>query len=85
MMYALVGGLGHPLAGPIVGSFVITIIPEVLRSIREYEPIVTGGITIIIIIFLPLGILNVYDRFFKPWFSVLWYKVKSGDWRPAQR
>lgn len=68
MMYALVGGLAHNLSGPIVGALILTFVPEYLRVAREYEPIISGVITVLIIIFLPMGILSLYDRLLKPRF-----------------
>jgi len=62
MMYAVVGGLSHSLAGPIIGSLVITFIPEYLRVAKEWEPVVTGVTIILIIIFLPSGVLGLLDR-----------------------
>jgi branched-chain amino acid transport system permease protein len=62
MMYAVVGGLAHTLAGPIVGSLVITFIPEYLRIAKEWEPVVTAVAIILIIIFVPTGVLGLVDR-----------------------
>ena len=67
MMYVIVGGLFHSLAGPIVGALVITFIPEYLRMAKEYEPIITSGFIILIIIFMPMGILGLIDQRVKPW------------------
>ncbi len=62
MMYAVVGGLAHSLAGPIVGSLVITFIPEYLRMAKEWEPVITAVAIILIIIFMPMGVLGLFDR-----------------------
>lgn len=67
MMYAVVGGLFHSLAGPIIGALVITFIPEYLRVAKEYEPIITAIAMILIIVFLPMGVLGLIDRTVKPW------------------
>lgn len=66
MMYAVVGGLTHSLAGPIVGALIVTFIPEYLRLAKEYEPIITAIAMILIIVFLPMGILGAIDRL-KAW------------------
>jgi len=65
MTYVFVGGLAHSLAGPIIGAFVVTFIPEYFRVAKEYESIITGAIIILIIVFMPMGILGVYDRVMK--------------------
>ena len=61
MMYAVVGGLFHSLAGPIVGAIIVTLIPEYLRVAKEYEPIITAIAMILIIVFLPTGVLGLMD------------------------
>ncbi len=58
MMYVVVGGMAHTLAGPIIGALVVTFIPEYLRVAKEYEPIITSAAIILIIIFVPSGILG---------------------------
>jgi branched-chain amino acid transport system permease protein len=67
MMYVVVGGLGHALAGPIVGSLIVTFIPEYLRVVKEYEPIITSAAIILIIIFMPMGFLGLIESRVKPW------------------
>jgi len=67
MMYAVVGGLGHSLVGPIIGSMVVTLIPEYLRIAKEYEPIITSAAIILIIIFMPMGILGLVTPRLKHW------------------
>jgi len=61
MMYAVVGGFAHSLAGPIVGAFVLTFTPEYFRVAKEYESIITAVVMILIIVFMPMGILGFYD------------------------
>jgi len=67
MMYAVVGGLAHSLIGPIIGSIVVTFIPEYLRIAKEYEPIITSTAIILIIIFMPMGILGLINQRVKTW------------------
>jgi branched-chain amino acid transport system permease protein len=67
MMYAVVGGLFHSLLGPIVGALIVTFIPEYLRLAKEYEPIITAVAMIAIILFMPMGVLGVYDSRIKTW------------------
>ncbi len=62
MMYAVVGGLAHTLAGPMIGALVITFVPEYLRVAKEWEPVITALAIILIIIFMPMGVLGVVDR-----------------------
>jgi branched-chain amino acid transport system permease protein len=68
MMYAVVGGLFHSLLGPILGALIVTFIPEYLRVAKEYEPIITAIAMILIILFMPMGILGLYENRVKRWF-----------------
>lgn len=66
-MYALIGGLGYYTAGPILGAFVMVFLPEVLRAGEEFQPIFFGFLLILIIVFLPGGLLSIKER--SPWLS----------------
>jgi len=68
MMYAVVGGLFNSLSGPLVGALIVTFIPEYLRVAKEYEPIITSGAIILMIIFMPKGIMGLLDERIMPWF-----------------
>lgn len=69
MMYVIVGGINHSLMGPLLGALIITFIPEYLRAAQEYEPIIRSVFIILIIIFLPNGILGLFDKYVGPWFQ----------------
>ena len=58
---AFVGGLGYLVAGPIVGALFMTLLPELLRVAGSYEPIITAVIIILVIMFLPKGIIGSQD------------------------
>jgi branched-chain amino acid transport system permease protein len=80
MMYAVVGGLFHSLSGPIIGAAIITFIPEYFRVAKEYEPIITSAAIILMIIFMPMGIMGLIDQRIKPWFfRKKWYTGLSGE------
>lgn len=57
-LYAVLGGLEFYVMGPAVGSIIMTFIPEYLRIIKEYEPIVTGILLLLVILFFQGGILG---------------------------
>jgi branched-chain amino acid transport system permease protein len=69
MMYVVVGGIAHTLTGPLIGALIVTFIPEYLRVAKEYEPIITAGAIILIIIFIPSGILGLIQFRIKPWLT----------------
>lgn len=55
---AILGGLGYAILGPIIGSLIMTLMPEMLRITGEMEPIFTGFLLIFLIKFLPGGVLS---------------------------
>ena len=57
-LYAVVGGLEYYILGPIIGAVLMTFVPEYLRIVKEIEPIITGALLLIIILFFPGGILG---------------------------
>jgi branched-chain amino acid transport system permease protein len=62
IIYSITGGLGT-LAGPVIGTIVITILWEILNSFgMTYERfIIIGVILILVIIFLPKGLVSLPD------------------------
>jgi branched-chain amino acid transport system permease protein len=66
-IYAILGGTGFAFLGPIIGTFIMTFVPESLRIAKEIEPILTGALLILLIIFLPGGILSLFDLRRRHW------------------
>jgi branched-chain amino acid transport system permease protein len=62
MIYGVVGGIGYQISGPVIGAVVMTVLPEMLRVIEQFEPVVTGLILVIVIIFQPNGITDLLGR-----------------------
>jgi branched-chain amino acid transport system permease protein len=52
---AILGGIGG-LPGPIIGAAILTLLPELLRSLRDFRLVVNGLILVVIVLFLPKGI-----------------------------
>lgn len=61
-MFALIGGLGFFIAGPIVGACIMVFLPEFLRVTVHFQPIFYSILIILIVIFLPGGILSIPKR-----------------------
>ncbi|MBS4023576.1 MAG: branched-chain amino acid ABC transporter permease [Dethiobacter sp.] len=61
LMYAVVGGTSA-VAGPVLGSFVLIGLEEWLRPLQEYVPIFTGVILILVLRFLPGGLLSIPEK-----------------------
>ena len=52
---AILGGV-NSLIGPVVGSLFLTLLPEVLRGLKDFRLVVNGMLLIVIILFLPRGL-----------------------------
>jgi ABC-type branched-subunit amino acid transport system ATPase component/ABC-type branched-subunit amino acid transport system permease subunit len=60
---AILGGSGF-MAGPAVGGLLLTVLPEILRGAGEYKDFVTGFLLLLLLIFLPKGIVGLLARMF---------------------
>jgi branched-chain amino acid transport system permease protein len=63
----MVGGQAK-FAGPIIGAVILTLVPEIARPLKEYRPIVFGGIVVIIIFFMRQGLIEI------PYYLPLWWR-----------
>ena len=61
LSWVIVGGLGK-IGGPILGSFILTIIGELLRAVGPFEPIFSGATLVVIMLFLPGGLISLRFR-----------------------
>jgi branched-chain amino acid transport system permease protein len=59
-IYAILGGMDFVFLGPIVGAAVMISIPEFLRILKEVELIFSGTVVILLIIFLPDGVISLF-------------------------
>lgn len=55
LVYMVVGGQSR-FIGPLVGTTVLTLVAEGSRPIAEYQPMITGAIAIVVMIFMPMGL-----------------------------
>jgi branched-chain amino acid transport system permease protein len=69
-IYAILGGIGYPTLGPLLGSLVMTLFPELMRIANILAPIITGAVLILLMLFLPEGLLGLFQ-----WRSVVIEKV----------
>jgi branched-chain amino acid transport system permease protein len=53
----ILGGIGN-LSGPVVGAVILTLLPELLRSFKDFRLVVNGFILVLIVLFLPKGIAD---------------------------
>ncbi len=61
MVMLSVGGLGR-FPGVILGAFIVTIGNELLREVGHYRLLLLGLAVVLIILFMPRGIVELYDR-----------------------
>lgn len=61
LVYMTVGG-AEAFTGPIIGAFVLTILPEVARALKEYVPFIYAGVLIAVIFFMPEGLAGIPAR-----------------------
>jgi branched-chain amino acid transport system permease protein len=52
---AVLGGI-HSAVGPVLGSAILTTLPELLRALADYRLMVNGFVLVLIVLFLPRGI-----------------------------
>ncbi|MGI9951040.1 branched-chain amino acid ABC transporter permease [Moorellaceae bacterium AZ2] len=74
MIIMVVGGGMGTIEGPVLGAFLFTFLPELLRSSAEYRLIIYGLLLVIIVRFLPGGV----------WSLVLMCKSKLSSIQPAR-
>lgn len=59
-MYLVVGGLGT-LAGPLIGALALPWLTQYLQFMQDYRFLVFGPLLIVLLIFLPHGLVGLYD------------------------
>ena len=57
LTYLLVGGIGS-MAGPLIGTLLITWITQSLQFLQDYRMIIFGPILVLLIIYMPYGIVG---------------------------
>ena len=57
LAFAVLGGTSVWI-GPIIGALVLTAMPEVLRFLKEYRGVFNGLVLLIVIVYLPGGLVN---------------------------
>ena len=61
LSYVLLGGIGTPLA-PVLGAWVLTLLPELLRGFSDVRLVLNGLIIVLAVLFLPNGLLAIRMR-----------------------
>ena len=65
----ILGGI-NSLTGPVIGAVILTLLPELLRSFKDFRLVVNGFILVLIVLFLPKGIWDParFRQLFNQWF-----------------
>jgi branched-chain amino acid transport system permease protein len=74
LLYMVVGGV-HSFWGPLVGTTLIMLVREFAREAKEYWPLVIGLLLILIVFFMPKGLMALDE------YLVQWYKKLRGLFR----
>lgn len=59
LIFAVFGGLGNHW-GPVLGAVTLTLLPEMFRFLQDWRPIIYGVSVLIVVIFFPGGLLNLF-------------------------
>lgn len=62
LVYAVLGGSNYAIAGPFLGSTLMTLLPELMQRAREFAPLIIGFILVLLMLFLPGGLLSLWDK-----------------------
>lgn len=65
LVYMVIGGIGS-FAGPIIGTAVLIIIPELFRGLKEFVPYIFAGILLIVVFVMPQGLAGL-PEYIKLW------------------
>jgi branched-chain amino acid transport system permease protein len=61
VMYMLVGGRDR-FGGPIIGTAILVMVPELFRGLKEFAPLILGAIMVIVVFLMPQGIAGLFDQ-----------------------
>ncbi|MFH1241825.1 MAG: branched-chain amino acid ABC transporter permease [Pseudomonadota bacterium] len=61
VMYMLVGGRDR-FSGPIIGTAILVMVPELFRGLKVFAPLILGAIMVIVVFLLPQGIAGLFDQ-----------------------
>ncbi|HWR07562.1 branched-chain amino acid ABC transporter permease [Sporomusa sp.] len=76
LLFAVFGG-SNVVWGPLLGSVILTTLPELLRSAADYRAMIYGGILVIMMIFRPQGLIS--EETIRYWQSKLKTSSTAGE------
>ena len=60
-LLCVIGGM-KSLVGPVIGAIFLTFLPEIFREAKAYEPLIFAVVVLLIIFFLPGGLMSLPQR-----------------------
>ncbi|MBY0610893.1 MAG: ATP-binding cassette domain-containing protein [Beijerinckiaceae bacterium] len=60
LLVVMVGGVGSPV-GPLIGAFLVGLLPEFLSSLAEYRQLVFGAALLVVLWIAPRGIVGLFN------------------------
>jgi branched-chain amino acid transport system permease protein len=72
----IIGGMGS-LPGAVIGAVLLSFLPEIVRPLAEYRMLIYGILLIILIIFMPKGIISLIRKI--PRFKIFWFLLGSAE------
>jgi branched-chain amino acid transport system permease protein len=66
-MYVLIGGIDS-FAGPIIGTFVLVLIPEIFRDLKIYSPFISAAILLLVVYLMPQGLVGLL-QLIRSWYK----------------
>ena len=64
LIMAVVGGIGS-IIGPVIGAYILTLANESLRFLGEFRLLIYSGAVVVIILFAPKGLLDIFTHTFR--------------------
>jgi len=55
------GGIGR-IYGAVMGAVILTVLPQLLTSFEDYQTLIYGIIIILVMMFMPKGIVSLFDK-----------------------
>ena len=83
MTMTMVGGMGN-LTGSIVGATILPILQEYLRAIQDWQYVVYGLAIMIVVLFIPGGLMEVTNRL-KPILSKAFSRLRKPVKEPVSK
>lgn len=79
LLFLIIGGVGY-VRGAVIGTVMMTVLPEMLRFIQDYRSIVYGVLLILLMIYRPDGIIGAINPN-KKWWALSFGKRQNSDVR----